>query len=231
MPTCPSLWRRKGPRGGEVWLGAERPRSQELGSPSRISKVDLQAVGHVGGDRQRRREEGEREPGGGGQGGAGMSESQAQGSRRFSGHQTCQRKAGFGARQRLGCVCCSVFRWPVPSSKHPTERMCSLWQVLLHFHLEGGCGELGSRAAEPSHSQTRHPRSGSRKQPEVQTRSLAACRCLPAISGNSSKSALRCRTQRHALFPGRLTVVALSPSVGLGVRAAGGLTITQVLSR
>ncbi|CAI9156615.1 unnamed protein product [Rangifer tarandus platyrhynchus] len=108
--------------------------------------------------------------------------------------------------------------------------MCSLWQVLLHFHLEGGCGEPGSRAAESSCSQTRHPRPGSRKQPEVQTRSLAACRCLPAISGNSSKSMLRCRIQRRSLFPGRLTALALSPSVGLGARAAGGLTITRVLS-
>lgn len=49
-------------------MGAERPRSQELRSPSRISKVDLQAVGRVGGDQQRQREEGEREPGCGGAG-------------------------------------------------------------------------------------------------------------------------------------------------------------------
>lgn len=75
------------------------------------------------------------------------------------------------------------------------------------------------------------PRAGSQKQLEVQTRSLAACCCLPAISGNTSKSVLRCRTQRRSLFPGRLTALALSPSVGLGMWAAGGLTITQVLSR
>ena len=105
-------------------------------------------------------------------------------------------------------------------------RCISTWKA-----PDGRCGELGSWATEPSYSQTRHPHSGSRKQLEVQTCSLAACRCLPLISGNTSKSVLRCRTQRRSLFPGWLTALALSPSVGLGAQAAGALPITQVLSR
>lgn len=105
-------------------------------------------------------------------------------------------------------------------------RCISTWKA-----PDGRCGELGSWATEPSYSQTRHPHSGSRKQLEVQTCSLAACRCLPLISGNTSKSVLRCRTQRRSLFPGWLTALALSPSVGLGAQAAGELPITQVLSR
>lgn len=110
-------------------------------------------------------------------------------------------------------------------SPHGRCHCISTWKA-----PDGRCGELGSRAPEPSYSQTRHPRAGSRKQPEVQTRSLAACRCLPLISGNTSKSVLRCRTQVF-LVPRLLTALTLSPSVGLGAQAAGELTTTQVLSR
>lgn len=75
------------PGGGQVWLGAERHRSQELGSPSHVSKVDLHAVGMWGegggpcGGRSAETERGgERETGGSGEG---MSEPRGRGLRMF----------------------------------------------------------------------------------------------------------------------------------------------------
>ena len=129
---------------------------------------------------------------------------------------TGQRKDDFGAVWRLTCVGLGS-DGPFPAGSSLTEKMLSSWQVW-------GAGVPGPRA------QLLPDKAPPRWVPEVQTRSLAACRCLPLISGNTSKSVLRCRTQVF-LVPRLLTALTLSPSVGLGAQAAGELTTTQVLSR
>lgn len=142
---------------------------------------------------------------------------------------TGQRKDDFGAVWRLTCVGLGS-DGPFPAGSSLTEKMLSSWQVSLHFHLEGTGWQVWGAGVPGPRAQLLPDKAPPRWVPEVQTRSLAACRCLPLISGNTSKSVLRCRTQVF-LVPRLLTALTLSPSVGLGAQAAGELTTTQVLSR
>lgn len=159
-----------------MWLGAERHRSQELGSQSHVSKVDLHAVGMWGEGggpcggreiRQRWREEGKRL---GGEG-RGCLSHEDRGSGAFLWTSRLGRGSDSGAISPTRAVVIWVHgQFPAGSSATEMLSSCGRCDCISTWRALGGrCGELGSRAAEPSYSQM-HPRAGSR----------SSWRCKPA---------------------------------------------------